>query len=82
MKIKILLGALLGATFLSCTQVEQVDTLLYNATFYTLDSLRPTASVLAIKGDRIVAVGDRDLLDRFNASERIDLNGGYAYPGL
>lgn len=82
MKIKIALPALVLFLTWSCTRVEQVDSLLYNATFYTLDSLQPVASVIAINEGRIVAVGQDDLLNRFEADERIDLGGGFAYPGF
>lgn len=82
MKIKIALPALVLFLTWSCTRVEQVDSLLYNATFYTLDSLQPVASVIAINDGRIVAVGKDDLLNRFEADDRIDLEGGFAYPGF
>lgn len=82
MNTKIAVSAFLLFLTLSCTRVEQVDTLLYNASFYTLDSLQPQASVIAIKDQRIVAVGQESLLDRFEANERIDLEGAFAYPGL
>ena len=82
MKIKIALPALVLFLTWSCTRVEQVDSLLYNATFYTLDSLQPVASVIAINDGRIVAVGQDDLLNRFEADDRIDLEGGFAYPGF
>ena len=82
MKIKIALPAIVLFLTWSCTRVEQVDSLLYNATFYTLDSLQPVASVIAINEGRIVAVGQDDLLNRFEADERIDLGGGFAYPGF
>lgn len=82
MNTKIAIGVFMLFLTLSCTRVEQVDTLLYNATFYTLDSLQPEASVIAIKDQRIVAVGQQSLLDRFEANERIDLEGAFAYPGL
>lgn len=82
MKIKIALPALVLFMTWSCTRVEQVDSLLYNATFYTLDSLQPVASVIAINDGRIVAVGQDDLLNRFEADDRIDLDGGFAYPGF
>ena len=82
MKIKIALPVLVLFLTWSCTRVEQVDSLLYNATFYTLDSLQPVASVIAINDGRIVAVGQDDLLNRFEADDRIDLGGGFAYPGF
>lgn len=82
MNTKIAVSAFMLFLTLSCTRKEQVDTLLYNATFYTLDSLQPKASVIAIKDQRIVAVGQQSLLDRFEANERIDLESAFAYPGL
>ncbi|MEJ5226120.1 MAG: amidohydrolase family protein, partial [Anaerolineales bacterium] len=57
--------------------------ILYNARIYTLDQLRPQASVLVIDRDRIAAVGGPELLDSFGArASREDMGGRVILPGL
>ncbi|HAR31694.1 MAG TPA: amidohydrolase, partial [Gammaproteobacteria bacterium] len=43
---------------------EAVDLLLYNGTVLVLDEAGTRASALALRGDRIVAVGDDTLRER------------------
>ena len=82
MKLRIASLLLLILVAFSCTGVEQVDTVYYNAHFYTVDSLQPKASVVAVKDRRIVAVGEDELRGRFTAREEVDLNGAFVYPGF
>jgi len=60
------------------------DKLLLNGQVHTLDTVRPCASVVAISGEHILAVGDdsslRDLLAP--GGEVVDLQGLYVLPGL
>ena len=57
--------------------------LLVNGDIYTLDDRTPRATALAIRGDRIVAVGrDADIRSRFRAEQVIDLGGKPVYPGF
>lgn len=82
MKLKIASLFLLILATLSCEKVEQVDTVFYNAHFYTVDSLQPQATVVAVKDRRIVAVGEDELRSRFAALEEVDLDGAFVYPGF
>src|SRR6056300_35325 len=82
MKLRIASLLLLILVAFSCTGVEQVDTVFYNAHFYTVDSLQPKATVVAVKDRRIVAVGEDELRGRFSAREEVDLNGAFVYPGF
>ena len=52
-----LLVICLAFAMVSCTQHEVADTIIVNANFYTVNSDQPTASVMAIKGDRIIGIG-------------------------
>lgn len=83
MKAKIL-GTLLIITGLvsSCTNRVEVDTVVYNARIYTLDSVNSVQEAMAIKDGRIIATGSNDLKDRFSASEVIDLEAQTVVPGL
>ena len=57
--------------------------ILLNGVVYTLDDKKPVASALAIRGDRIVAVGsDREIRSSFRAEKTIDLGGKPVYPGF
>jgi predicted amidohydrolase YtcJ len=51
-----------------------------NGNFWTGDSANPTATVLAIKGDKIIYVGND--ASQVNATEQIDLNGNMVVPGF
>jgi len=63
---------------------ETPDLILLNGVIYTGDAARPRAEAVAIKGERIIAVGKtRDLRAlAAPATKVIDLNGGFAMPGF
>ena len=56
--------------------------ILHNAHIHTLDASTPTASVLVIDRERIIAVGGLELLEQFPFAEKIDLGGRFVLPGL
>jgi predicted amidohydrolase YtcJ len=57
--------------------------ILYNARIHTLDPLCPQASVIAIDGERVVALGGQELLDGFSPfAGRQDMGGRAILPGL
>jgi len=69
--------ALVGvAVAASCATppVEHADLVLRNGTIVTVDDLIPEVDALAVRGDRIVAVGDE--------TQVIDLDGRLAIPGF
>ncbi len=58
-------------------------TILTNGHIYTMDAARPTATAVAIRGDRILAVGGDELKElRGPDTEWIDLGGRCVTPGL
>lgn len=62
----------------------KADLLLLNGVFFTADSLRPTATAVAVAGSRILAVGS-DAEMRLLANDKtevIDLQGAFAMPGF
>jgi predicted amidohydrolase YtcJ len=68
---------------LSCQQKEPCDQIFYNAKIYTLDKDSLIADAMAVLNGRIVAVGKKDdLLKKYQAKERTDLNGNTVYPGF
>ncbi len=62
--------------------VEAVDLLIHNGNLLTLDEADTRATAMAIRGERIVAVGDEALLERFAASRTVDLAGRTVMPGF
>jgi len=60
------------------------DCILFNAGVITLDPERPSAELVAIKGNRIVGVGNKDDLLRFKGAgtKLIDCEGGTIIPGF
>ena len=87
MKIKFyyfVISVLASSTFLSCSDSRiEVDTLFVNAEIYTVDSDFNTAEAIAIKGDKILAVGSVEKLQsNYEAAETIDAKGKVMLPGL
>ena len=83
----LVLSAIVTVTliFLTCQGINgPADLVLRNGRIVTVDGQSPQVSALAIKGDRITAVGnDRDML-RFTGrkTQVIDLKGMLAIPGF
>jgi predicted amidohydrolase YtcJ len=63
---------------------EHADMILYNTHIITMNDSLPEASVLVIKGDKIVAVGSEQLLKQYECSDsnKMDMAGQYIYPGF
>jgi hypothetical protein len=67
----------------SCAKKQYVDTILYHAKIYTVDSNFSTVGAVAIKDGRFLECGtDSQILSQFDASEIIDANGRSVYPGF
>ena len=79
-------GLVFAVIATSCTTppVEPADLVLRNGTIITVDDVMPEAEALAVRGDRIVAVGRAAVLDRYIGDETqvIDLEGRLAIPGF
>ena len=60
------------------------DLILFNGRIVTVDSALPEAKALAVRGDRIVAVGDNQAIKAMAgpATHRLDLGGRLAIPGF
>ena len=66
----------------ACSSRESVDTVLYQGNIVTLDGESSIAEAIAIRGDRIFAVGTDEEILAFTANERIDLEGKTVVPGF
>lgn len=58
------------------------DLILTDGRIFTADNAGTIAHTVVVKGDRIVAVGGRELLDAWTARESIDLDGAFVMPGF
>lgn len=61
---------------------ESVDLVLHNGKIFTADQLLSTFSAVAVRDDRIVALGWDGLLDQYRAARTIDLDGKLVVPGF
>jgi predicted amidohydrolase YtcJ len=63
---------------------QTADTVLRNGKFVTLDAATPVAQAIALRGDRILAIGTEQQIRRFTAATTrvIDLHGMTAIPGF
>jgi predicted amidohydrolase YtcJ len=82
--LQLLLVVLALTTRVSLAQSQSADLVLRNGDVWTVDSLRPRGQAIAIRGDRILAVGSNAEIDRLvgPATKVIDLKGRLATPGF
>lgn len=66
------------------TAGSAADLILHNARVVTWDAAQPYADLVAIRGERILAIGSRDDLGRFQGpgTRLIDCEGGAVLPGI
>jgi predicted amidohydrolase YtcJ len=77
-----LLSIVLLFQFASCTSSDTADHIYYHAKIWTGDSLNPTASVLAVKGNTIVYVGNDLSAVKAGKAVKTDLGGQMLVPGF
>lgn len=82
--MRLFISLLFSYLFLaSCSPKQEIDTIYWGATFYTVDSAFSTAEAVAVHQGKIVAVGDyNQLKNQFAAKQSIDWTGKYVYPGF
>lgn len=77
---------LIGALLLAAPPLyaQDADVILVNGRFWTGDSAQSTASAVAIRNERFIAVGSSTDVEKFRASHTrvIDLGGRFATPGF
>ena len=61
---------------------EDIDLLIHNARIAKINPAFSMASAMAVRGDRIIAVGGDDLAQQFNARQTLDLHGQFVMPGF
>ena len=82
MKNIVLSVALLTLLF-SCNMKQKVDLIVINADVYKVDSAFTKCTAFAVKDGKIVAFGkDDEIMNFYNASEYLDAEQKYLYPGF
>lgn len=67
----------------SCSNQNEVDTIVHNGIVYTVNDRFETAQAFAVKDGKIVAVGSNDeIQSKYKAKEDIDAKGQAVYPGF
>jgi hypothetical protein len=68
----------------ACQRPDPADLVLSGGHVVTMDAARPTAEAVAVRGDRIVAVGSDADIEQFvgPSTERLALDGRTVVPGL
>jgi predicted amidohydrolase YtcJ len=62
---------------------DKVDLIVTNGIIYTVDAVNSRAEAMAIHHGKILAIGtSKSISERYQASETVDLNGKYVYPGF
>ena len=84
--IRVFLVAVLltGMVFSGCFQRRTADLVLMHGKVVTVDENLPEAQAIAVQGDRILAVGSDQEIQRYirRQTKVIDLNGALAIPGF
>ena len=83
--MKLVTAFLLALGLLGSEQtVEPATMVLRNGKIVSVDAAMPEAQAIAVRGDRIIAVGTNDAIQRYvgPATQVIDLKGQLAIPGL
>lgn len=71
-----------AAALAACT-TNGVETIVYNAKIYTVDSAFSVVEAMAIKDGKIVAMGtNKDILENHEAVTMVDAKGAAVYPGF
>jgi predicted amidohydrolase YtcJ len=65
-------------------QMPRADLILTNGVFFTVNPQQPGAEALAVKGDRILAIGKYSELEEYRGHETrvVDLRGAFVCPGF
>lgn len=83
-KLLVVVGSLCLACVGAWGQQKPADLVLLNGRLFTADAAQPTAQALAIRGERIVAVGTTAAITKLAGpkTRRIDLQGRTVTPGF
>ncbi len=77
-----ILVVFLFLSFTCKSRLERVDYIIYNAVIYTVDSKFSVHEVLVVKDGKIVATGDKSLMDKYVTDSLFDAAGHAIFPGF
>jgi len=83
--LTILLSAAIMTMTVSCGPKEKADLVIINGKVLTIDKENPTAEAMAVRGERIIAVGTTSSISRLilkGKTEVIDAHGRLVLPGF
>lgn len=81
--MKFLLLIMTASVLASCNSNKKIDLIVYNAKVYLVDGKFSTAEALAVYKGKIVATGtSHDILDQYDAKEKIDAGDKFIFPGF
>jgi len=67
----------------SCSMKKKADTIFYNGKIYTVDSNFSVVESFAVGDGKILSTGKTaDILNEYEAKEKVDLHGKPVYPGF
>jgi predicted amidohydrolase YtcJ len=76
------LGAAIAGLAAPVAAKERADLIVHNAKVLTVDRAFSVRTAVAVRGDRILAVGGEELLEAYSAPKVIDLGGRTVMPGF
>ena len=84
MMSRICIAIVLGTACLSACASPAPDMILFNGKIFTVNTAQPWAQALAIRGERIIAVGDNAAItgQAGPSTRRLDLGGRTVVPGF
>ena len=82
-KMRYFFIAIVSIAFASCSPKEQVDLILHNGTFHSLNANNDTYEAVAIRDGKIVAVGpENEILNGYSSPSIYDMEKKHIYPGF
>src|SRR5436190_11144098 len=82
-QVRIVVSCLPVLLFLNAYAQIKVYLVVYNAKIYTVDSNFSIAEAMAIRGDRIIAVGSTNSIKaNYSTKNLFDAHGKFIYPGF
>ena len=80
----LIFSLLVAGTLVSAETSRPADIIVTNARVYTVNAKQPWAEALAVRGDKIVAVGDKAAIEHYRGKETkvIDAQGRLVLPGF
>lgn len=74
---------ILISLFTSCRQKQKVDIIIQDATIYTMDENNSVAQSMAIKNNRIIAIGNKEeVLNKYTSDSIVSLKNKFIYPAF